>query len=70
MQSVDLLGRSLRLNGAMFYNDYEDIQMLITRAGSVTVENASKASIEGVKSTAPSHCLRQITHQSELGFIL
>lgn len=26
--------------------------------------------IEGVKSTAPSHCLRQITHQSELGFIL
>ena len=26
--------------------------------------------IEGVKSTAPSHCLQQIAHQSELGFIL
>ncbi len=26
--------------------------------------------IDGVKSTAPSHCLHQITHQSELGFIL
>jgi Lrp/AsnC family transcriptional regulator for asnA, asnC and gidA len=26
--------------------------------------------IAGVKRTAPSHCLQQITHQSELGFIL
>ncbi|MDO8863481.1 TonB-dependent receptor [Haliea sp. E1-2-M8] len=46
---ADLLQRTLRLNGAMFYNDYEDIQVLITRAGSVAVENASKASIEGVE---------------------
>ncbi|MEQ8803109.1 MAG: TonB-dependent receptor, partial [Haliea sp.] len=38
---ADLLDRTLRLNGAMFYNDYEDIQVLITRAGSVAVENAS-----------------------------
>lgn len=26
--------------------------------------------IEGIKSTAPSHCIRQVAHQSALGFIL
>ncbi|MDP4789021.1 MAG: TonB-dependent receptor [Haliea sp.] len=46
---ADLLDRTLRVNGAVFYNDYEDIQVLITRAGSVAVENASKATIEGVE---------------------
>lgn len=44
---AELLARSLRLNAAVFYNDYEDIQLLITRAGSVATENASKASISG-----------------------
>lgn len=46
---ADLLDRSLRLNAAVFYNDYKDIQVLITRAGSVAVENASEASISGVE---------------------
>jgi len=46
---AELLERTLRLNGAAFYNDYEDIQVLITRAGSVAVENASSATIEGVE---------------------
>ncbi|MBW2942196.1 TonB-dependent receptor [Zhongshania aquimaris] len=46
---AELLNRSLRLNAAIFRNDYEDIQLLITRAGSVATENASKATISGVE---------------------
>lgn len=55
------LDRRLRLNAAAFYNDYEDIQVLITRAGSVAVENASEASIEGIELEAtwlPTETLR------------
>lgn len=46
---AELLSRSLRINAAVFHNDYEDIQLLITRAGSVATENASKATIAGAE---------------------
>lgn len=46
---AELFDNSLRLNASLFYNDYEDIQVVITRAGSVATENASKASIKGLE---------------------
>lgn len=46
---AELFDKSLRLNASLFYNDYKDIQVLITRAGSVATENASQASIKGLE---------------------
>jgi iron complex outermembrane receptor protein len=66
---ADLLGRSLRLNGAVFYNDYEDIQVLITRAGSVAVENASSASIEGVELEATWLPVEAFQLQAGVGYL-
>lgn len=44
---AQLFNNSLRLNASLFYNNYDDIQVLITRAGSVATENASRATITG-----------------------
>ena len=46
---AELFDKSLRINASLFYNDYKDIQVLITRAGSVATENASQASIKGLE---------------------
>lgn len=45
----ELLSNTLRLNGAVFYNDYEDIQVLVVRGASVAIENASNAAIYGAE---------------------
>jgi iron complex outermembrane recepter protein len=45
----ELLDRSLRLNGSLFYNDYQDIQILVVQAASVAIENASNATISGLE---------------------
>ncbi len=39
--------RRLRLNGAFYYNDYQDKQVLIIQAGAVAIENASQATTQG-----------------------
>ena len=66
---AELLDNSLRLNASLFYNDYEDIQVLITRAGSVAVENASTASIAGAELEATWLVRSQWQIQAGLGYL-
>lgn len=37
----------LRLNGAAYYNDYKDVQVLVVKNAAVAIENASAAKIKG-----------------------
>ncbi|WP_101756653.1 TonB-dependent receptor [Oceanicoccus sp. KOV_DT_Chl] len=53
---TDLANGRLRINGAIFYNDYEDQQFLVNRASasassalSLVVDNAGKSSLSGVE---------------------
>lgn len=66
---TELLQRSLRLNAAIFHNTYEDIQLLITRAGSVATENASEASISGIELEATWLPTANWRVQSGLGYL-
>jgi iron complex outermembrane receptor protein len=66
---AQLLENSLRLNASLFYSDYEDIQLLITRAGSVAVENASTATIAGAELEATWVPSSQWQIQAGLGYL-
>jgi iron complex outermembrane receptor protein len=66
---AELFERSLRLNAAVFYNEYEDIQLLITRAGSVATENASEATISGVELEATWLPVADWQIQAGLGYL-
>lgn len=62
-------GRRLRLNGAAYYNDYTDIQVLVIQAGAVAIENASKATVQGFELEATLLPVADLEINLGIGFI-
>ena len=59
----------LRINGSFFYNDYEDIQLLIVQNGFVAIENASKASILGFEMELQAVVSANLQFNASVGFL-
>ena len=45
----DLAGNTLRLNGALFYSDYEDFQIEVQNGAAFTIQNVGSAEIKGAE---------------------
>lgn len=72
---ADLLGRRLRLNAALFVNDYKDIQLLSRSLDPATgtfislLQNAARASINGMEVELTALLSDRLTLQFGLGYL-
>jgi len=72
---ADLLDRMLRMNGAVFYNDYKDIQLTLYRcpfSASITcgmTANAGSAHVKGAEFEAMLHPVAGLTIDGTLGYL-
>lgn len=72
---ADLIGRRLRLNAAVFTNDYEDIQLLVRTVDPVTgsflsvLQNAAEASVDGIELEATALVSDRVTLGFGLGHL-
>ena len=72
---ADLLDRAVRLNGAAFYNNYDDLQLTLYQcAGSVSVNcampaNAGDATVKGFELEAALHPARGLTIDGSVGYL-
>ncbi|NMN04663.1 MULTISPECIES: TonB-dependent receptor [unclassified Novosphingobium] len=72
----DLLGRALRLNGAVFYNDYKNMQIQLQVCPAFTdpfpcaaIGNAGNAHVKGVELEATLRPVRGLTIDGNVGYL-
>ncbi len=64
-----LLDHRLRLNTAVFYDKYSDIQVLLTQGASVVIQNAAKATVYGLEEDVQAAVTTHWTLQGSLGYL-
>ncbi|WP_176593415.1 TonB-dependent receptor [Sphingobium sp. EM0848] len=68
----DLLGRHLRLNGAAFVNDYDDLQITVNDpilGFAPIIQNAAKARIKGVELELQARPTEELKLEAGLGYL-
>ena len=63
------LDHRVRLNTALFYDQYDNIQVLLTQGASVVVQNAAKATVYGLESDLQAAVTEHWSLQGSLGFM-
>ena len=66
----DWLDNHLRLNGAMFYSDYQDIQVLVFDGPAPQTRNAAKGRIKGVELDVITLVNKNLQFSADIGFIV
>ncbi len=64
-----LLDHRLRLNTAVFYDKYSDIQVLLTQGASVVIQNAAKATVYGLEEDVQAAVTTHWSLQGSLGYL-
>jgi iron complex outermembrane receptor protein len=64
-----LLDHRLRLNTAIFYDKYSDIQVLLTEGASVVIQNAAKATVYGLEEDVQAAVTTHWSLQGSLGYL-
>ena len=64
-----LLDHRLRLNTAIFYDKYSDIQVLLTQGASVVIQNAAKATVYGLEEDVQAAVTTHWSLQGSLGYL-
>ena len=64
-----LLDHRLRLNTAVFYDKYSDIQVLLTEGASVVIQNAAKATVYGLEEDVQAAVTTHWSLQGSLGYL-
>jgi iron complex outermembrane recepter protein len=63
------LDHRLRLNTALFYDQYKDIQVLLTEGAAVVTQNAAKATVYGLEEDLQAAVTEHWTLQGSLGYL-
>jgi len=63
------LDHRLRLNTALFYDQYKDIQVLLTEGASVVTQNAAKATVYGLEEDLQAAVTEHWSLQGSLGYL-
>jgi len=63
------LDHRLRLNSALFYDQYKDIQVLLTEGAAVLTQNAAKATVYGLEEDLQAAVTEHWTLQGSLGYL-
>jgi iron complex outermembrane recepter protein len=66
---TEWLDNRLRLNGAAFYNNYKDVQVLVNRGVAPVTENAATARIKGFELEATAVPMENMTIDASLGYV-
>ena len=64
-----LFDHRLRLNTAIFYDKYSDIQVLLTQGASVVIQNAAKATVYGLEEDVQAAVTTHWSLQGSLGYL-
>jgi iron complex outermembrane recepter protein len=64
-----LFDHRLRLNTAVFYDKYSDIQVLLTEGASVVIQNAAKATVYGLEEDVQAAVTTHWSLQGSLGYL-
>jgi iron complex outermembrane receptor protein len=64
-----LADHRLRLNTALFYDKYSDIQVLLTQGASVVIQNAAKATVYGLEADLEAAVTTNWSLQGSLGYM-
>lgn len=65
----DLLDRTLRLNGAVFYNSFKDVQVQSQVVGGIKLNNAAKARTYGFELEADARPFRELSVRASVTYL-
>ena len=65
----DLMGNRLRLNGALFYSDYNDFQIEVQNGAAFTIRNVASAEIKGGEIEATLSATRDLRFQASYTYL-